>query len=196
MTDNRLAVVPATYVKLSTTVDGTLRVVLDIEPKNMADAIGLFSKPGAPVAVARLTDSAAVAADHETAEQRSNHSAQGEADRFRVSEGSRPASASPASERKPLPIASKIALTCRQPTFQAFLRQEPGILGTLWCDARNQAYDNGVDKAAAQPHALAEAAVKKFCGVVRKRDIAESPHAVERWDMVLASYEHWQRRAA
>ena len=65
MTDNRLAVVPATYVKLSTTVDGTLRVVLDIEPKNMADAIGLFSKPGAPVAVARLTDSAAVAADHD-----------------------------------------------------------------------------------------------------------------------------------
>ncbi len=104
--------------------------------------------------------------------------------------------ASPAPIRKPLSIASKIALICRQPTFQTFLRQEPGILGTMWCDARNQAHDNGLDAAAAQPHALAEAAVKKFCGVARKRDIAERPHAVERWDMVLASYEHWQRRAA
>ncbi|MGX7706351.1 hypothetical protein [Methylobacterium sp. Gmos1] len=177
------------------------QIVVEI-PIEQADAIvaalGGLPNPAVErwVAMAPVNMEAARAASSETAEQRSNHSAQGEADSLRVSEGSRPASASPASERKQLSVASKIALTCRQPTFQAFLRQEPGLLGTLWCDARNQAFDNGVDEAAAQPHALAEAAVKKFCGVSRKRDIAERPHAVERWDMVLASYEHWQRRAA
>lgn len=189
MTGNRLAVVPATYVKFSTMVDGTLRVVLDIEPKNMADAIGLFSKPGAPVAVARLTDSAAVAADRDDAT-----ALNGPVTDSGPKEMPRLPSA-PASERKPLPLASKVALTCREASFHSFLRKDPGLLGTYWCDARNEASECS-DDAARNDSALAEAAVKKFCGVIRKRQIAERPQAVERWKTILASYEDWQRGAA
>lgn len=163
---NRLAVVPATYVKFSTMVDGTLRVVLDIEPKNMADAIGLFSKPGAPVAIARLTDSAAVAAD-------------------RQDEGVRPEAVSPAAERRPLSIAAQCALRCQEYSFQRFCRKNL---------ADSHAWDY-VEASGDETTDIIRF-VRAYCGVNSRRDLAKNSLALDRWQSLEADYLHWQREAA
>lgn len=56
---------PAAVVGSTTTVktmaDGTLRVSVDIEPRHAQAAFSMFGAPGTPVAIARLTQEAAVA---------------------------------------------------------------------------------------------------------------------------------------
>lgn len=184
---NRLAVVPATYVKFSTMVDGTLRVVLDIEPKNMADAIGLFSKPGAPVAVARLTDSAAVAADREsTAPINGPASNRGPQEMPRMP-------GAPASERKSLPLASRVKLACDRSDFYDWLRRE---------SAYEEIVIEETDALAPQGgnvyfQDISEAVVKRLCGVERKRDILPGTPAAERWQDIWFQFTHsGQGRAA
>ena len=45
---DRALIIPAAYTKLSTLADGTLRIVLDVEPRHMADAFALFAKESVP----------------------------------------------------------------------------------------------------------------------------------------------------
>lgn len=188
---NRLAVVPATYVKFSTMVDGTLRVVLDIEPKNMADAIGLFSKPGAPVAVARLTDSAAVAADRETDGPIANTNP------YRGPQEMPRLPGSPASERKPTSLASKVAMTVEREDFQSFLQCDTAYL-EVWRQAMARLNARGaLDYCSNNRRDIVEEAVKLFCGVERKRDIIAGTPAGERWQDLWFQFTHsGQGRAA
>ncbi len=49
-----------TFVKVGGTLaDGTLRLIIDIEPRHAQDAFALFHVPGTPMALARLTNEAA-----------------------------------------------------------------------------------------------------------------------------------------
>lgn len=96
------AVVPASYVKLSTLTDGTVRVVIDIEPAGRAAAFALFDAPGVPVAVARLTNEAAVAHD-------------------RAQQAEPPADPLPP-HKLPTPLSSKVAMTCGERSFLTFLQ--------------------------------------------------------------------------
>lgn len=47
-------IVEASSVRLSTLVDGTLRLVVEIEPAKAVDAFRLFREPGTPMALAAL----------------------------------------------------------------------------------------------------------------------------------------------
>lgn len=49
-----MTAIAASSVKTSTLVDGTLRLTVDIEPKDALDAFTLFRKPGTPMALAAL----------------------------------------------------------------------------------------------------------------------------------------------
>ncbi|MDR7037363.1 hypothetical protein J2X36_002110 [Methylobacterium sp. BE186] len=90
--------IQATYVKMATLVDGTMRVVLDVEPSAAADAFRLLGSPGTPIAVARLTNEAAQAATGPLSQTR---------------EG----------ERKPLSLPQKVALTCERGDFRRYLEE-------------------------------------------------------------------------
>ncbi len=50
----------ASSVNVKTMADGTLRISLDVEPRDARDAFALFGAPGTPVALARMTQAAAV----------------------------------------------------------------------------------------------------------------------------------------
>ncbi|TNC14873.1 hypothetical protein FF100_04655 [Methylobacterium terricola] len=188
-----MSAVLASYVKMSTLVDGTMRIVLDVEPSAAADAFSLLGSPGTSIALARITKEAATAHDRrqqETAEQRSNHSAQGEADRLRVSEGSRPASASPASERKPVSLAGKVAMTCGSLTFQHWLKHSRP---SLWDTA---GYNCGQRGKPLTDVEVAAEVVRIFCGVESRREISGDAYANDRWGSLTAEFEMWQRDAA
>lgn len=163
----------------------SLRLIIDVPAEHAQKVFEAFGWPtmASPVSVA-------VARLSETAEQRSNHSAQGGADSFRVSEGSRPASASPASDRKPLLLASKIAMTCGSLTFQRWLKQSrPSLWGTAAyrCEARGKTTTE--DEIAAE-------LVRIFCGVESRREISGDRYATDRWGSLTAEFEMWQREEA
>lgn len=48
------AVIPATYRRLKTLADGTVQLVVEVEPKDAATAFSLFQEPHIPIAIARL----------------------------------------------------------------------------------------------------------------------------------------------
>lgn len=57
-----MSAIPAASVNMRTLADGTLRLSIDIDPKDAQDAFRLFAAPGTPVAIAALkTGYAAVA---------------------------------------------------------------------------------------------------------------------------------------
>lgn len=71
------AVFPASYVRLQTMADGTLRLTLDVEPMHSQKAFSLCEKPGVTFALARLTDDAAKQQmQDDFAEQSSDNSGQ------------------------------------------------------------------------------------------------------------------------
>lgn len=166
------------------------QIVVEI-PIEQADAIvaalGGLPNPAVErwVAMAPVNMEAARAASSETAEQSSNHSAQGEADRFRVSEGSRPASASPASERKPLAPAAQCALRCQEYSFQRFCR-------------KNLASSDAWELVEASGDEVEDIArfVRVYCGVDSRREFSTNREALRRWQTLEADYLHWQREAA
>jgi hypothetical protein len=95
-----MSAILATSGAIRSLVDGTLRLTVDIEPKDAQAAFALFGKPGSPVALARITNEAAVEHD-------------------------RKAQAQPPAEpleRKQLSVASKVALTVADPEFHDFMR--------------------------------------------------------------------------
>jgi hypothetical protein len=54
-----MSVIEASFVKLASLVDGTLRVTFDVEPLRAKDCFALFNAPGAQAAIARLIKPAA-----------------------------------------------------------------------------------------------------------------------------------------
>ena len=52
--DGRMSVIEATSVKVSTMIDGTFRLLVQVEPKDAVAAFTLFGAPGVPIALARL----------------------------------------------------------------------------------------------------------------------------------------------
>lgn len=99
MTD---AVFSASFVRFSMLVDGSLRVVIDVDPAEVPKALAGLNKPGIPLAIARLTNQAAV-----------------EHDRSRMAEA--PADPLPA-HKLPSPLSSRVAMTCNERSFASFLR--------------------------------------------------------------------------
>lgn len=189
-----MTAVLASYVKMSTLVDGTMRIVLDVEPGAAADAFSLLGSPGTSIALARITKEAATAHDRrqqETAEQRSNHSAQGEADRLRVSEGSRPASASPASEKRQRTLAEKAAWYCKSPSFQDWLQGNHGCYDDALkqCDASYGPGNWSFEQAAKHT-------IYIHCGVTSRGDIIPGNVAGRLFLDLEAQFHDWQRRAA
>jgi hypothetical protein len=49
-----MSVIEASSVRVSTLADGTLRLVVDIEPRHANSAFALFGSPGVPMALAAL----------------------------------------------------------------------------------------------------------------------------------------------
>lgn len=152
-----MTAVLATYIKMSTLVDGTMRVVLDIEPTAASDAFAMLGAPGSPIALARITDAAAVAQDRK---------AQG------------------ASEKKPLSVASKVALRCQDPEFSEFLRTDPSGFAMEWTRAARQiGGGTGAE--------IAETLIKRWCGVDRKRDIESDENALRLWLEMDRDFQRW-----
>lgn len=143
--------------------DGTLRLTIDVEPRDAAAALSLFGKRGSPVALARITDEAAVAHDQ---------AAQAEAQK---------------AERKPLNLASRVALTCQEVSFFRFLRSRHAALWTTAEWAQEGALEDS--KTAAR-------AVREFCGVPSRSQIIEGTAAERNWNSLVTDYHDWQRRAA
>lgn len=175
-----MSAVLASYVKMSTLVDGTMRIVLDVEPGAAADAFSLLGSPGTSIALARITKEAAVA--HDRRQQQES-----------VNEGSRPASASPASERRSIALAGRVKLACDRSDFYDWLRQE---------SAYEEIVIEETDALAPQGgnvyfQDISEAVVKRLCGVERKRDIIPGTPAAERWQDIWFQFTHsGQGRAA
>jgi hypothetical protein len=51
-----MSIIEASSVRVQTMADGTLRLIVDIEPRNARDAFGLFGSPGTAIALAALKD--------------------------------------------------------------------------------------------------------------------------------------------
>ena len=56
--DGRMSVIEATSVKVSTMIDGTFRLLVQVEPRDAVAAFTLFGSPGVPMALARLDTTA------------------------------------------------------------------------------------------------------------------------------------------
>lgn len=147
------AAILASSVSIRSLSDGTLRLSVDIEPSDAQAAFALFGKPGSPIAIARVTNESAVAHDRRQQEQ-------------------------PA-ERKPLSLASKVALTCQELSFADFLRAfDPDGFGAV--------EDSGWAEPAGQY-------VRDFCGVTSRAEIKPDTRAAGLWEDLRAEYEHFQR---
>jgi hypothetical protein len=160
----------ATSGAIRSLVDGTLRLTVDIEPKDAQEAFALFGRPGSPVALARISNEAAVEHD-------------------RKSQAQPPAEPL---ERKPLSLASKVAITCAEKSFWAFLKadRKPG-----W----NEAYGHllATDPVARfDDSEIAAVLVRRICQVKSRSEITPGSAAERRWSDLEASYQHWQRWAA
>lgn len=177
-----MSAVLASYVSYRGMVDGTLRVTLDIEPKDVAAAHQLFNKPGAPVAIARLTDAAAQKASQTPAVVAGQ---EGDASLSGRSEGSRPA-ASP-SERKPLTLPQQVALTCQQKSFHRYIQN---VYGVSW---KNFVTELSGDASDAE---LVACIVRRLCNVTSRAQIKEGTAAASYWERIEADYLDYQRRAS
>jgi hypothetical protein len=155
-----MSVVLASYVKMSTLVDGTMRVVLDIEPSAAADAFRLLGSPGTPIAIARITNEAA-----------------------------QKASQAPV-EKKPLSLASKAALKCKERSFQQFLSQKRP---TAWRHA--MATTPATEDLEETRENLATETVKMLCDVKSRSEIVDGSLAERIWLSLEADYLDWQRSA-
>lgn len=59
-----MSIIEGASVSARTMADGTLRLSIDIEPRNAQDAFALFGAPGRAVALAALKDGAGAVVDH------------------------------------------------------------------------------------------------------------------------------------
>src|SRR5688572_10998247 len=108
---NEPAAFPATYIKLSTLVDGTLRVVLDVDPPDRRLALDLLDEPGVRLGVARLNNETDVVKAESPTSQEAG--------------ASQPLNA-PASDppKRQLTLPERVALTCEEVSFERFIRTQ------------------------------------------------------------------------
>lgn len=105
------AAILASSVSIRSLADGTLRLSVDIEPNDAQAAFALFGKPGSPVAIARVTNSAAV--EHDRRQQ-----------------ATAPDPLPP--HKMPAPLSSRVAMTCAEKSFAPFLRSfDPDGFGAV-----------------------------------------------------------------
>jgi hypothetical protein len=164
-----MSAILATSGAIRTLVDGTLRISFDVEPKDAADAFAMFGKPGSPAALARITNQAAVEHD-------------------------RKAQAQPPAEpleRKPLSLASKVALVCNEMSFKQFLSSGP--FAKRWKHWRDES--SRWDKPAGLSD-VAALVVRDLCGVSSRSEIVPGSAAEAVWQTIETSYHHWQRTGA
>jgi len=107
-----MSVIEGSSVALKTMADGTLRISVDVEPRHAQDAFRLFGAPGTAMALAALNQ--AILSDDETPAE------------------------PPAPAKADKPIAKWLALRCKEPEFQDWLRSRYdrflGGDGTGWGD--------------------------------------------------------------
>lgn len=169
----------ASSVSVRTLSDGTLRLSVDIEPADAQAAFALFGKPGSPIGLARITNAAATAHDRARTTETPSGTSAGHEDKPAPAASA----ASPsAADRKPLSIASRVALTCRDPEFHEFLRTAPSGFAMEWTRPHNYGGD---------PAEIAERLVKGWCTASRKRDIETSPKALARWRDLNGEFQQW-----
>jgi hypothetical protein len=155
-----MTAVLASYVKMSTLVDGTMRVVLDIDPTAAPEAFAMLGAPGSPIALARITDAAAVAQDRK---------------------------AQVSAEKRPLSLASKVAITCQEKGFGSYLREtQRGFV----LDAITE-----LDGDASEADIAAEA-TRRVLGIQSRREVVEGSEVGRQWLNLEADYHDWQRRQA
>lgn len=177
----------ASYVKMSTLVDGTMRVVLDIEPTAAADAFRLLGSPGTPIALARLTNEAAQKASETPAAVAGQ---EGGVSPLGLPEGGRPAAPPSAPERKPLTLPQKVALACQNPQFWRFLKQTYRFQWEQAVDAFHEAGDQFSQED------ITVVVVRDLCNVRSRKEIREGTTEGRDWLNIEATFHDWQRRAA
>ena len=131
------------------------------------------------VAVARLG---------KTAETGPDHPDQGEGVGLNTG-GARPGTPSPAPEKKPLSLASKVAMTCASPTFHDWLRRHHS---DRWLAAFHNARKKDGGGQPRDADAAAEY-VRRACGVSSRSEIVLGSDAAAIWGTISVEFEHWQR---
>lgn len=91
-------------------------------------------------------------------------------------------------ERKPLSLASKVALTCAHGTFQKFLRRSHP---RAWAKAADDA--RRVQGLSAHTDDIAAGTVRYICGVASRSEITPGSDADGIWRTLEADYHHWSR---
>jgi hypothetical protein len=170
---NEPAAIPAAYAGFRTRKDGTAVLSLEVEPAHVQPLMALFGglPAGCPVGLARITNEAAMAA-HET--DAAPESAPGGSASQEAGALAPPAPASDPARKKPLNLASKVALRCKEPGFQTFL------WAYLWGGR------GGIPDDPTEEDVVRE--VCDYCGVSRRSEIIEGTEAAERWRTLDAGY--------
>lgn len=154
-----MTVIEASSVAIKTMADGTLRVTFDVEPRHAQDAFALFGSPGTPSALAALKAGAQAGAKPDT--------------------GGTGAASAPAKADKP--IARWLALRCKEPDFQRWIRAPYDRLmggdGTRWGDIKPEDV-GGLEQ-------YARHAVLVFCEVRSRGDIDGDLVAEERFQRLI-----------
>lgn len=94
-------------------------------------------------------------------------------------------------ERKPLSLASKVAITCGELSFANFLRI--GAHAQRWASWQDHAA--GWQKPASYAD-VAALVVRDLCGVTSRSEITAGSGAEGVWRSLEADYHHWQRTGA
>jgi len=126
MSDEMSAVMGASSM-IRTMADGTFRIQIDVEPRFAQQAFALFGAPGTPVALARITNEAAV-----------------EQDRAAQREPEKP---------KGGMLAKEAAMLCELPTFREFCEEQDADGAADWirftCNVASRADLDNSESAAA-----------------------------------------------
>jgi len=122
-----IAAVIGASATVRTLVDGSLKISIDIEPRHAQAAFALFGAPGTPVALARITNEAAV-----------------EQDRAAQREPEKP---------KGGVLAKEAAMLCELPTFREFCEEQDADGAADWirftCNVASRADLDNSESAAA-----------------------------------------------
>jgi len=105
-----MTAISAASVRCSTLMDGTLRVVFDVEPNDADAAFALFGKPGRPAALAALVTGYAAKSDEP----------------MQASRG-----CGPLDKPKGGPLSKEAALLCQNPAFREWYAGHLGYLAEL-----------------------------------------------------------------
>jgi hypothetical protein len=106
-----VSIIAASSVKCATLADGTLRITIEVEPKDALDAFTLFRAPGTPMAITALKDGYAQPSST-PAEQTPPAPAKQDGEALKGGE-----------------LSKWVAMRCNEPEFRDWLaRRYPGLM--------------------------------------------------------------------